>query len=188
MNMTYAPESGSEDVLVDIKKKVNLPRLYDSIRHAKRNGIFVKCNLIIGFPRETRADMLSTVWAAVRFALLGVDDCGLYTYSPYPGSELYDYLLRTGAIPRMDRGYFESLMTFMDIRQPTNYCENVGAREIAFYRVLGLSLFYGLSYLLHPSAVLRSWRNWKSGRSDTVFEQRIFALVRRRRHELAGQP
>ncbi|MDX6769763.1 MAG: radical SAM protein [Elusimicrobiota bacterium] len=180
-NMTYAPESGSERVLEDIKKKVNLPRLYESIRHAKREGIFVKCNLIIGFPRETRADMLKTVWAAARFALSGVDDCGLYTYSPYHGSELYDYLRKTGSIPRMDRPYFESLMTFMDVSQPTNYCENVGAREIAFYRVLGLCVFYGLHYLLHPAALLRAWRNFRAGRSDTVIEQRLFALVRRRR-------
>ena len=178
-NMTYAPESGSEAVLEAIKKKVKLPRLYESIRCAKREKIFVKCNLIIGFPRETRGDMMRTVWSAVRFAFLGVDDCGLYTYSPYPGSELYDYLLKTGAIPKVDRRYFESLMTFMDISQPTNYCENVGAREIALYRLLGLSLFYGLSYLLHPSAVLRTWRNWTAGRSDTVIEQRVFALLRR---------
>lgn len=184
-NMTYAPESGSERVLEDIKKKVNLPRLYDSIRAAKREGIFVKCNLIIGFPRETRWDMLKTVWSAVRFAWQGVDDCGLYTYSPYPGSELYDYLRARGAIPRMDRGYFESLMTFMDVSQPTNYCEKVGAREIAFYRVLGLVLFYGLSFLRHPAALMRAWRNWRAGRSDTVVEQRLFAFLRRRRLERA---
>ena len=85
----------------------------------------------------------------------------------------------------MDRAYFESLMTLMDIRRPTNYCQNVGAREIVFYRLSGLALFYGLSYLLHPSAILRSWRNWRAGRSDTVFEQRVFALMRRRRLEQA---
>lgn len=187
-NMTYAPESGSPRVLEDIKKKVSLPRLMDSIRHAKRRGIFVKCNLIIGFPRETRGDMLRTVWAAVRFAWEGVDDCGLYTYSPYPGSELYDYLRGTGAIPRMDRSYFESLMTFMDLSQPTNYCERVGAKEIAAYRLLGLSLFYGLSLLLRPGRLLNAWRNWKAGRSDTVLEQRLFALARRARPRGAPAP
>jgi anaerobic magnesium-protoporphyrin IX monomethyl ester cyclase len=183
MNMTYAPESGSERMLADIKKKVKLPRMYESIRHAKRNGIFVKCNLIVGFPRERRSDMLKTVWAAVRFALLGVDDCGLYTYSPYPGSELFDYLRSTGKIGQLDRKYYESLMVFMDVTQPTNYCENVGAREIAVYRLLGLASFYALSYMLRPARVLRSWRNWRARRSDTVFEQRVFALVRRRQME-----
>jgi radical SAM superfamily enzyme YgiQ (UPF0313 family) len=78
MNLTYAPESGSPAVLDQIKKRVKLPRLYDSIRAAKRNGIFVKCNLIIGFPKETRLDMWKTVWAAIRFAFVGVDDTGVY--------------------------------------------------------------------------------------------------------------
>lgn len=183
MNLTYAPESGSESVLRDIKKRVQLPRLYESIRAAKRNAIFIKCNLIIGFPRETRRDMWKTVWTAIRFAFLGVDDTGLYPYSPYPGSELYEYLRSTGAIAKMDRRYFEDLMTFMDLSQTVNYCENVGTREIAFYRLFGMCAFYGLSYLLRPWRAARSWRNYKAGRSDTVFEERIFALLRRRRLE-----
>ncbi|MBI3289653.1 MAG: hypothetical protein HYZ74_09070, partial [Elusimicrobia bacterium] len=167
----------------DIKKKVKLPRLYESIRQAKKNGIFVKCNLIIGFPKETRLDMWRTVWAAIRFAFLGVDDTGVYPYSPYPGSELYEYLLSSGAIKRMDRAYFEGLMTFMDLSTTVNYCENVGSREIAFYRLLGMCAFYGLSYVMHPSRILRSWRNYQAHKSDTVFEERLFALLRRRRLE-----
>lgn len=183
MNVTYAPESGSEATLAAIKKRVKLPRLYDSIRRAKRNGIFVKCNLIIGFPREHRRDMWATLWAAIRFAIISVDDTGIYPYSPYPGSELYDYLRETGAIGRMDRGYFESLMTFMDLKQSSNYCENVGPNEIAFYRFVGMAAFYGLSYLLHPSRILRSLNNYRQHRSDTVFEERLFAFLRRQRIE-----
>ncbi len=183
MNLTYAPESGSPEVLDYIKKRVKLPRLYDSIRAAKKAGIFVKCNLIIGFPKETRWDMIRTVWAAIRFAFIGVDDTGLYPYSPYPGSELYEYLLSTGAIKKMDRGYFEGLMTFMDLSQTVNYNENVPAGEIAFYRLFGMSMFYGLSYVMHPSRILRSYANWKAHKSDTVFEERLFALLRRRKLE-----
>lgn len=183
MNLTYAPESGSDAMLDYIKKRVKLPRLYDSLREAKRNGIFVKCNLIIGFPKETRLDMLQSIWAAIRFAFIGVDDTGLYPYSPYPGSELYEYLRSTGALKKMDRSYFEGLMTFMDLSQTVNYCENVGAKEIAFYRLFGMCSFYGLSYLMHPSRIIRSWRNYKSHKSDTVFEERFFALLRRRKIE-----
>jgi anaerobic magnesium-protoporphyrin IX monomethyl ester cyclase len=182
-NVTYAPESGSQRMLDEIKKKVRLPRLFESIRYARRNGIFVKCNLIIGFPRETRWDMLRTLWIAVRFAVFGVDDAGMYAYSPYPGSELYRYLRSTGAIPQMNREYFTSLMTFMDLKQSSNYCENVGETEISIYRVIGMSLFYGLSYLLRPARVLRTIRNYRAHRSDTVFEERLFAFLRRRKIE-----
>lgn len=179
-NMTYAPESGSAKTLVDIKKKIVLPRLIDSIRGALDAGIFVKCNLIIGFPKETRWDVYQTMWLALKFAWLGVDDTGLYVFSPYPGSELYSYLLETGAIQKMDRTYFESLMSFMNIKAEHTYCENIGARELAWYRAVGMGLMYGLSYLLHPARVLRSWRNFREHRSDTVFEERLFALIKRR--------
>jgi radical SAM superfamily enzyme YgiQ (UPF0313 family) len=179
MNVTYAPESGSERTLREIKKKVSLPRLFDSVRYAKRNGIFAKANLIIGFPRETRSDVWKTLWTAMKLAWLGADDVPLYAYSPYPGSELYAYLRGTGAIPQMDRSYFESLMTFMDLKTMTNYCENMGPREISWYRIIGMSTFYTLSYLVHPSRVLRTWRNYQQGRSDTVFEERFFGLIKR---------
>lgn len=181
MNLTYAPESGSEATLEHIKKRVKLPRLYESLRAAKKNGIFVKCNLIIGFPKETRWDMIQTVWAAIRFAFIGVDDTAIYPYSPYPGSELYQYLRSTGAIARMDRKYFAGLMTFMDLSQLVNYCEKVGSREIAAYRLIGMCSFYGLSYLFHPSRIIQAWRNYRAHRSDTVFEERLFALIRRRK-------
>jgi anaerobic magnesium-protoporphyrin IX monomethyl ester cyclase len=182
-NVTYAPESGSPRTLQAIKKKVKLPRLFESIRHARRNGIFVKCNLIIGFPRETRWDMIQTIWVAIRFAVMGVEDAGIYAYSPYPGSELYNYLRSTGSIGKMDRDYFTSLMTFMDLKQSSNYCENVGETEISIYRLIGLSSFYAISYLLRPMRVLRTLRNYRAGKSDTVFEERIFALLRRRKIE-----
>ena len=80
----------------------------------------------------------------------------------------------------MDRNYFESLMTFMGLKQFSNYCENVGSREMAGYRFVGMSMFYGLSYLLHPGRIMRSIRNWRRRQSDTVFEERLFAFLRRR--------
>jgi hypothetical protein len=42
-------------------------------------------------------------------------------------------------------------------------------------------MFYSLSYLFHPSRILRSWRNFRLGQSDTVFEERLFGLLKRRK-------
>jgi radical SAM superfamily enzyme YgiQ (UPF0313 family) len=183
MNMTLAPESGSERVLKEIKKRVKLSQVYETIRYAKQQGMFVKCNLIIGFPTERRRDMWKTLWIAIRFAFMGVDDTGLYIFSPYPGSELFNYLQKTGKIRDLDSSYFEGLMVFMDMGRSSEYCEHVGPRELDFYRLVGMCGFYGLSYLLHPSKILRSIRNYKSHKSDTVFEERLFALYRRYRME-----
>src|SRR5258706_3091351 len=73
-NVTYAPESGSVRMLAYIKKMVRLPALISSIKAAIRNNIVVKCNLIIGFPKETRWNMWQTFWLAMKFAWMGVDD------------------------------------------------------------------------------------------------------------------
>jgi radical SAM superfamily enzyme YgiQ (UPF0313 family) len=181
MNVTYAPESGSEWTLDHIKKRVKLPKLIESIRYAKRYGVFVKCNLIIGFPKEQRRDIWKTLRLAVKFAWLGVDDTGLYPFSPYPGSELYNYLRSTGAVGEMNKDYFESLMSFMNLVPSVVFSEHVGRREITLYRIVGMSLFYGLSYLLHPSRIARSLRNYRENRSDTVFEERLFASMKRAR-------
>ncbi|MBI3555994.1 MAG: B12-binding domain-containing radical SAM protein [Deltaproteobacteria bacterium] len=180
MNMTYAPESGSAVTLKKIKKRVILPRLFESIRSAKRAGIFVRCNLIIGFPEETRQDIWKTVWCALRFAFIGVDDTGLYPFSPYPGSELYSELIRKGTIGEPSRDYYGTLMAFMNLRQSSRYCENVGPTELAAYRLIGMSVFYGLSYILYPRRILRSVRNYKNHRSDTIFEERLFGLIKRK--------
>lgn len=187
-NMTYAPESGSAATLDRIKKRVVLPRLIQSIKNAKRNGIYVRCNLIIGFPGETRRDIYKTLFCAIRFAFIGVDDTGLYPFSPYPGSELYAELRAAGKIGALDRAYCESLMAFMNLKQSSNYCENVGPRELAAFRLVGMSLFYGLSYLLFPRRILRSVRNYRTHRSDTIFEERLFGYLKRRRLEKLNAP
>ena len=178
-NITYAPESGSAATLDRIKKRVNLPNMIESMRTAKRLGISVKCNLIIGFPHETRRDMWRTIRLAIRLAFIGVDDAGLAPFGPYPGSELFDYLRANGAIAKLDRDYFEGLMVFGDLWNHTNYCENVGTAEITFYRLFLQCAFYGLSFLLHPSRIVRFVRNYFARRSESFFELRLFEVIRR---------
>ena len=114
MNLTLAPESGSEKTLREIKKKIKLPKIYETIRYAKQQRMFVKCNLIIGFPTERRKDVWQTLWTSLRFSFMGVEDLALNLFSPYPGSELFSYLQTTGKIKKIDHSYFEDLMVFQN--------------------------------------------------------------------------
>ena len=59
--MSYAPESGSPEVLKRIKKVVKLDRLETSVRGAVRAGLNVKLNIIMGFPNESRKELGQTV-------------------------------------------------------------------------------------------------------------------------------
>jgi radical SAM superfamily enzyme YgiQ (UPF0313 family) len=172
-NITYAPESGSRRTLDRIHKKVQLPRMRQSIRAARQAGIRLKCNLVIGFPGETRRDVWQTVAFAFRLAWMGVDDVPLYLFSPYPGSEFHRELQQRGIIGQMDNDYYASLGCFMDLSQSSRYCENIGPRELNFYRSFGMAAAYAIGYLVRPWRIARTALNLWRDQGITVLEQRL---------------
>ncbi len=179
-NITYAPESGSQRTLERIHKKVKLDRMCESVRAARQVGVKTKCNLVIGFPDESRWDVYKTLWFAAKLTAMGVDDVPLYLYSPYPGSELHEELRGRGVIGLMDNDYFASLGCFMDLSQPSWYCRHIGPRELNFYRTAGMAALYGLGYVLRPWRILRTALNVRKNRGATVFEQRLCEMWSRR--------
>ena len=183
--LVYAPESGSQRTLDMIKKRVNLKNLRNSIRIAKRYGLIVKVNFIVAFPFETRRDILQTMLFVWKLALLKVDDCNISTFAPYPGSEIYEELIERNEIQKPDDEYFHSLITQFDFTVQKTVCRHVGAVEVLVCRVVGMSVFYLLSYLRSPVRILRllkltgvlfGARSW-SPRS--LFEQRVYDAIAR---------
>lgn len=183
-NVTYAPESGSTRTLEIIKKKVSLPRLLESIKAAHRTGIMSKCNIIIGFPHETHRDILATLRFVLNLAWAGAGDAGIYLFSPYPGSALYKELRESGRLPEMSDEYFESLLGYMDLKAKYSFCDNVSTRQLVLYRTAGMMMFYGISYLRRPSWIIRTIKNLRGGKSESVFEDRITILLRRRKERI----
>jgi radical SAM superfamily enzyme YgiQ (UPF0313 family) len=178
--LVYAPESGSPATLKEIKKQVKLDRLLDSVKAAVRLGISTRCNLIIGFPKETAGQIMETLRFQAKLAWIGVEDAPIYMFSPYPGSALFEQLRESRRIGELDEAYFDTLLAQMDLGVTETYCETVSGKVLRRYRIMGMSLFYGLSYLLRPGRVLRSIRNiFIENMSDTVFEQRVFEMWRR---------
>jgi hypothetical protein len=60
-------------------------------------------------------------------------------------------------------------------------CRHIGTVELNLYRVFGMSAFYAIGYLRHPSRIVRTLRNVLAERSETVLEQRLAEFRRRRR-------
>lgn len=174
----YAAESGSPRILKSIKKQVNLDRLAHSMKQAKKNGLKIRCNLMLGFPQETRKDVLKTILFQMRLAWLGVDDATFTLFTPYPGSELFQYLRDKGKIAEINDGYFQSLLCLLDLTKSSGYCEHIGPRELAFYRLAGLMLFYSFYYLIRPSRIIRSCRNiFLAQKTETAFEQKMLEML-----------
>lgn len=65
-------------------------------------------------------------------------------------------------------------LAYLSASLESDLCENIGPKELALYRILGMSIFYTLSYLLFPRRIIRSIKNiFFSRKTDTVFEQRM---------------
>ncbi|MCC7016131.1 MAG: B12-binding domain-containing radical SAM protein [Rhodospirillales bacterium] len=185
--LAYAPESGSPPMLEKLKKRIDLDRMTRSVRTAKRLGLVVRTNFIIGFPGETRLDVYRTLAYGLGLSAGGVDEVQPNIFSPYPGSELFERLYRQGRIVLDDRYFLAltSLNSDLTVLNPLTFNECMGPRELALYRFIFTALNYGIGYLFYPSRILRTFRNLAGGRqSATVFEHRIKdALMRRRGHE-----
>jgi anaerobic magnesium-protoporphyrin IX monomethyl ester cyclase len=178
-NVSYAPESGSPQTLEAIKKKVKLERLEASMRSAVRAGLNVKANILIGFPDERRDDLRETLRFIIRMARIGVHDVSVWTFSPYPGSELFERLRAAGRLPRLDDDYYASLLSYSDISGAVSYAPAFESRQLQRYRVAGLLFFYATSYLTHPTRPLRSLYNIATRRYESRMEMSFSNLVRR---------
>jgi radical SAM superfamily enzyme YgiQ (UPF0313 family) len=186
--LVYAPESGSAETLAKIKKKVKLDRLEDSVLEARRQGIVVRTNLIIGFPSETRRQVFQTLLWGLKMAVRGVDEVPVFLYNPYPGSELFDELAAQGKV-RLSDDYFFVLTSINGkyiSSQSVSYNPHIGAVELVFWRTLFMGANYLVSYLLYPARIVRTLRSLFSPGSSTVLEHRLKDALRRHREERAS--
>jgi anaerobic magnesium-protoporphyrin IX monomethyl ester cyclase len=140
----YAPESGSDRMLELIKKKVNIPKMMESMELAKKYGMKVQINMIIGLPGEKHSDIFKTIWFLIRCAKLGVNDVGLAKFRPYPGSALFSDLLAQRKISLETDEYFIDSLFLVD-SVLTNKYYNTEIKSGALYMVYYfayLSSFY----------------------------------------------
>ena len=179
--LVYAPESGSAESLLLIKKKIKLSVMEQSVKYAINQGISVRTNLIIGFPNEKRLDLYKTLYLQIKFSVMGVEDVPTYYFNAYPGTELFDMLVKDGKIIINDE-YFLSLATLSHYNLfPTNvsYNKYIGRYELYVYRMTGMILSYILSYILRPKRILRTIKSFFTDSSKSVAEQRLKDLLRR---------
>jgi anaerobic magnesium-protoporphyrin IX monomethyl ester cyclase len=169
-HITYAPESGSNNTLKKVNKRLKLTNLFASMRSAVDQKLFIKMNIVLGFPHETHLDILKTMVFLARCAWIGVHDVFIFTFSPYPGSQLFKELREKGNIPQLSDDYFFSLSTYIDLNRAISYAEKIPSWQLSYYRIFGLCFFYGLSFLFHPFRALHILRNLSSPISETRIE------------------
>ncbi len=94
--LTLALESGSPFVQKHIiKKNVDLDKTRDLIRLCREKGIITRCNVIFGFPGETRELMEEGIEYVKG---LGADWYAVLIAAPLIGSEMYNQFLKRGCL------------------------------------------------------------------------------------------
>ena len=182
--LVYAPESGSPETLEKIKKRIDLGDLTRSVIEANRQGIVVRTNLIIGFPHEKRRDIFKTIRYGLYLAMRGAEEVSINIFSAYPGTEIFAELIERDRVKLTD-GYFlalTSLNSDFTSLNPMTVNDNLGPRELAFYRIFFLLANYLTGYVLRPKRIISTIRVLLfNQRATTVLEHRLKDAMKRKR-------
>jgi radical SAM superfamily enzyme YgiQ (UPF0313 family) len=89
----FGVESGSEKILGEMHKKISLTQVREAFKMAQKAGLMTIASAVIGFPGETE----ETAWETVNFlSSLTPDDIGCYIATPYPGTPMYEEVVKNG--------------------------------------------------------------------------------------------
>ena len=93
--MIVGYESGEQQILKNIKKGATIDMAIRFTDNAKKVGLTIHGDFIIGLPGETRASIRKTIDFAKR---LDTETIQVSVAHPYPGTEFYDYVKQNGLI------------------------------------------------------------------------------------------
>ncbi|MEW6601052.1 MAG: radical SAM protein [Nitrospirota bacterium] len=93
-------ESGSQRVLDDIRKMIKVEDIYHAAKVLHERHMTGTFSWIIGFPHETRDDVMATINAVRKVSeIMPAAVQRLKIFSPYPGSNLYKQTVERGYKP-----------------------------------------------------------------------------------------
>ena len=91
--VSFGVESGCQEILNAVHKKVQISQAETAIKWAKDEGLFVAVSTIIGYPGETKESMQQTADLMRR---IEPDDAWICIATPYPGTELRALVEKNG--------------------------------------------------------------------------------------------
>lgn len=92
-------ESGSQQILDNIKKGTNVNQFAPYVKNAKKAGLLVHACYMVGNQGETKETMRQTLNLALK---LNTDTAQFFPLIPYPGTEAYEYNKRMGYLTEGD--------------------------------------------------------------------------------------
>lgn len=126
-------ESGNNERLLKIKKRITTEAIRERISMAKEAGLDIGGFFIIGFPDETADEIRSTF----KFiSTLDLDRIGISYFQPYPGCEEYSKLVEKGEYS------FDLSSSRHSLHTITYLPKNLSRKELKRLRFCGFVAFY----------------------------------------------
>jgi anaerobic magnesium-protoporphyrin IX monomethyl ester cyclase len=136
-------ESGSEIILGAMNKSIKLDQTRLAYKTAHEVGLMTIANVVLGFPGETE----QTAHETIRFVKeLDPDDIGFYVATPYPGTPMYEQVVKNGWLRVTDFDKY-------DTATPTFETPQLSMERIREIRYKAHQKFY-----LRPRYVLKMMR------------------------------
>ena len=88
-------ESGSQQILDNIKKGTKVEQFYSYVSNAKKAGLLIHACYMVGNNGETKETMNETLRLALK---LNTDTAQFFPLIPYPGTEAYEWAKSNGYI------------------------------------------------------------------------------------------
>jgi len=154
-------ESGSETILGAMNKRIKLNQTRLAYKIAHDVGLMTIANVVLGFPGETE----QTAWETIRFVKeLNPDDVGFYVATPYPGTPMYDQVIKNGWLRVTDFDKY-------DTAGPTFETPWLSMEKLAQIRYKAYQQFY-----LRPSYILKMVRRGGTYGRSAVKTSAAYAL------------
>lgn len=151
-------ESGSDRILKHMKKNITKNYIKKQVDLIRKVGLEVTGLFILGYPTETKRDILLTISFAKS---LNLTKAGFSIFGPLPGSEMWEYLIKEG---RLDLSHLNNLSYY---RTDSNYMKGVSQKD---FRLLQKKAFF--DFYLRPKIILNLIR-------ETSSPNHLLALTRR---------
>ena len=139
----FGVESGSERILDQMHKKIKPEGVRAAFKMAQKAGMMTIASAVIGFPGETE----ETAWETINFInSLNPDDIGFYVATPYPGTPMYEQVVKNGWLRITDFNKY-------DTATPTFETPELSMEKIREIKYKAHQKFY-----LRPSYVFKMMR------------------------------
>jgi len=110
--ISFGIESGDQCILDNAKKGITLEQSIDAVKLAKKAGLEVSIQCIIGLPGETKKTALKTIAFAKS---LNADYAQFYCAVPFPGSDLYHLAKEKNWLSTKDWSKFDQSQSVLNI-------------------------------------------------------------------------